>query len=272
MYARVRECCLTASGKAREYEHDPVSPNRMDAMEPGFSPSDIDTSRPHPARMYDFYLGGKDNYPVDREAARQVLRAAPEGRDIARANRAFLQRVVRFLVGEAGIRQIIDIGTGIPGAGNVHEVAGEIAPGTRVVYVDNDPIVHVHANALLTSKGSTRIVLADLREPDEILTHPKTRDIIDFSQPVALLLVAILHFIADDEDPAGLVAALRDALPPGSYLGLSHATNDFRTEPAGQVHASAARSIGVPPFRPPVLPNRPRFLVPSQTQSESARL
>ena len=201
-------------------------------MEPGFSPSEIDTSRPHPARMYDFYLGGKDNYPVDREAARQVLRAAPEGRDIARANRAFLQRVVRFLVGEAGIRQIIDIGTGIPGAGNVHEVAGEIAPGTRVVYVDNDPIVHVHANALLTSSGSTRIVLADLREPDKILTHPKTRDLIDFSQPVALLLVAILHFIADDEDPAGLVAALRDALPPGSYLGLSHATNDFRTETA----------------------------------------
>ena len=197
----------------------------------------------------------------------------------------------------------------------------EIAPGTRVVYVDNDPIVHVHANALLTSSGSTRIVLADLREPDKILTHPKTRDLIDFSQPVALLLVAILHFIADDEDPAGLVAALRDALPPGSYLGLSHATNDFRTEtaavaaavynkatspatlrshaqiaaffgdwalvdpglvqvplwrpdgpppgpgtcggcgstvaspvtrgsPAGQVRASAARSIGVPPFRP----------------------
>ncbi len=117
--------------------------------------------------MYNFYLGGKDNYPVDREAARQVLRAAPEGRDIARANRAFLQRVVRFLVGEAGIRQIIDIGTGIPGAGNVHEVAGEIAPRTRVVYVDNDPIVHVHANALLTSSGSTRIVLADLREPGQ---------------------------------------------------------------------------------------------------------
>ena len=202
----------------------------MDAMEPGFSPSEIDTSRPHPARMYDFYLGGKDNYPVDREAAQQVLRAAPEG--LARANRAFLQRVVRFLVGEAGIRQIIDIGTGIPGAGNVHEVAAEIAPGTRVVYADNDPIVHVHANALLTSSGSTRIVLADLREPGKILTHPKTRDLIDFSQPVALLLVAILHFIADDEDPAGLVAALRDALPPGSYLGLSHATNDFRTETA----------------------------------------
>ena len=107
-------------------------------MEPGFSPSDIDTSRPHPARMYNFYLGGKDNYPVDREAARQVLRAAPEAHDIARANRAFLQRVVRFLAAEAGIRQIIDIGTGIPDAGNVHDVAAQIAPGNRVVYVDND--------------------------------------------------------------------------------------------------------------------------------------
>ena len=264
-----------------------MSPSdRKGAMEPGFSPSDIDTGRPHPARMYNFYLGGKDNYPVDRAAARQVLRAAPEGRDIARANRAFLRRVVRFLVGEAGIRQIIDIGTGIPGAGNVHEIAGEIAPGTRVVYVDNDPIVHVHANALLTGSGSTRIVLADLREPDQILAHPKTRDLIDFSQPVALLLVAILHFIAEDENPASLVAALRNALPPGSYLGLSHATNDFRTETAEvaaavynkatsratlRSHAQIAAFFGdwdpvepglvqVPLWRPDGPPPRPRDL------------
>ncbi|MGA2830486.1 MAG: SAM-dependent methyltransferase [Streptosporangiaceae bacterium] len=273
-------------GKARHDEDDHVSPDRKGAMEPGFSPSDIDTSRPHPARMYDFYLGGKDNYPVDREAARQVLHAAPEGRDIARANRALLQRIVRFLVGEAGIRQIIDIGTGIPGAGNVHEVAGEIAPATRVVYVDNDPIVHVHANALLTGSGHTRIVLADLREPEQILAHPKTRDLIDFSQPVALLLVAILPFITEDEDPAALVAALRDALPPGSYLGLSHATNDFRTETAQvaaavydkatsratlRSHAQIAAFFGdwdlvppglvqVPLWRPDGPPPRPRDL------------
>src|ERR1035441_9397043 len=139
---------------------------------------------------------------------------------------------VRFLVGEAGIRQIIDIGTGIPTAGNVHQVAGQITPGTRVVYADNDPIVHVHANALLTGSGTTSIVLADLREPEAILGHPKTRTLIDFSQPVGLLLVAILHFITEAEKPARILATLRDALPEGSYLVLSHATADLRPEAA----------------------------------------
>ena len=201
-------------------------------MEPGFAASEIDTTTPHPARMYDALLGGKDNYLADQEAVRRMLKTAPEARDSARANRAFLQRAVRFLVGEAGIRQIIDIGTGIPAAGNVHQIAGEIALGTRVVYVDNDPIVHVHANALLTGSGSTSIVLADLREPEVILEHPKTRALIDFSQPVGLLLVAILHFITDAENPARIVAALRDGLPGGSYLVLSHATGDQRPDAA----------------------------------------
>jgi hypothetical protein len=206
-------------------------------MDHGFAASEIDTSRPHPARMYDAFLGGKDNYPADREAVRQVLRAAPEVRDSARANRAFLQRAVRFLAGEAGIRQFVDIGTGIPAAGNVHEVAGQVAPATRVVYVDNDPIVHTHANALLTGSGTTRIVLADLREPEAILGHPKVGELIDFGEPVALLLVAILHFITGDEHPARIVATLRDALPPGSYMALSHATGDFRAEAAQQAAA-----------------------------------
>lgn len=226
-----------------------VPTGEKDTMEPGFSPSEIDTSRPHPARLYDFYLGGKDNYPVDKEAARQVLRAAPEVREIARANRAFLQRAMRFLVGEAGIRQIIDIGTGIPTAGNVHQVAGEIAPETRVVYVDNDPIVHVHANALLTGSGSTTIVLADLREPEKILADPKVRDTIDFSQPVALLLVAILHFITEGENPSGIVGTLRDALPPGSYLALSHVTGDFRTEAATEAMAVYDRATSTVTLR-----------------------
>ena len=199
-----------------------------EAMEPGFAPSEIDTTTPHPARMYNALLGGKDNYPPDREAVRQVLKAAPEVRDSARANRAFLQRAVRFLVGEMGIRQVIDIGTGIPSAGNVHQVAGQIAPETRVAYVDNDPIVHVHANALLTGTGTTSIVLADLRDPGAILAHPKVGALIDFGQPVALLLVAITHFLTDAEDPARIIAVLRDALPEGSYLALSHATGDFR--------------------------------------------
>src|ERR1700722_17947714 len=175
-------------------------------MQPGFAASEIDTSKPHPARMYDAYLGGNDNYPVDREAVREVVRLYPEVRSIALANRAFLQRAVRFLAGEAGIRQFLDIGTGIPSAGNVHEVAGRAAPGARVVYVDNDPIVHVHANALLTGSGTTTIVLADLRDPHAILADPKLRSQIDFTRPVGLLLVAILHFIASSEDPAGILA------------------------------------------------------------------
>jgi hypothetical protein len=224
-------------------------------MEPGFAPSEIDTGRPHPARMYDYYLGGKDNYLVDRQAAGQVLAVAPEVADMARENRAFLGRAVRFLVGEAGIRQILDIGTGIPAAGNVHEIAQRAAAGTRVVYVDNDPIVHVHASALLTGTGATGIVLADLRDPAAILAHPQVREMIDFSQPVALLLIAILHFITDSEDPAGIVAAFRDALPAGSYLALSHGTADLHSKAA----ASAAAAVYDRASAPLVLRPRTRI-------------
>jgi hypothetical protein len=224
-------------------------------MVQGFAASEIDTSRPHPARMYNAYLGGKDNYPVDREAVRQVLRQWPEVRLIARANRAFLQRAVRFLAGEAGIRQFIDIGTGIPSAGNVHEIAGQAAPDARVVYVDNDPIVHVHANALLTGTGATTILLADLRNPQAMLAHPVLRASIDFSQPVALLLIAILHFITAAEDPAGIVASLRDALPDGSYLALSHATADFHP-PGTQDEAAIAYQHATAPL---VLRARPEI-------------
>lgn len=216
-------------------------------MEPGFTPSEIDTSRPHLARMYDYYLGGKDNYIVDREAAAAVLRAVPEIRDMARANRTFLQRVVRFLAEERGIRQFIDIGTGIPSAGNVHEVARQIRPDARVAYVDNDPIVHVHASALLTGHGDTSIVLADLRDPEGILAHPKVRELIDFTEPVAVLLLAILHFISDEEAPARIVAAFRDALAPGSYLAVSHGTADFHdravADAAAAVYAKATAPL-----------------------------
>jgi hypothetical protein len=153
---------------------------------------------------------------------------------------------VRFLAGQAGIRQFLDIGTGIPSAGNVHEVAGQVAPDSRVVYVDNDPIVHVHANALLTGGGSTSIVLADLRDPEAILAHPKVRGLIDFTQPVAVLLVAILHFIVDEEDPGGIVATLRDALPAGSYLALSHGTADFHPPGGADLAATAYRNATAP--------------------------
>ena len=217
-----------------------------DAMKPGFALSEIDTTKPHPARMYDAYLGGKDNYAADRAAVRQILRDFPEVRATARANRAFMQRAVRFLASEAGIRQFIDIGTGIPSAGNVHEVAGQVAPESRVVYVDNDAIVHVHANALLTGSGTTSIVLADLRQPEKILAHPKVGELIDFTQPVGLLLVAVLHFIAESEDPSGIVATLRDALPPGSYLALSHGTADFHPPGVAGIAAAAYETATAP--------------------------
>jgi hypothetical protein len=200
---------------------------------------EIDTGTPHPARMYDYFLGGKDNFPADRKAADMLLAVAPEARDLARQNRAFLQRAVRFLAGEAGIRQFIDIGTGIPTQGNVHEVAHALAPDARVVYVDNDPIVLTHSRALLAGHNTT-IVQGDLREPDAILDQPAVWQVIDFDQPVAILLVAILHFIKDEEGPDRIVARLRDAMAPGSYLVVSHGTGDFNPDAT----PTAARAYG----------------------------
>ncbi|MFE3881534.1 SAM-dependent methyltransferase [Streptomyces lydicus] len=191
----------------------------------GFPAEEIDTSRPHPARMYDYYLGGWDNYEVDRVAAERVIEVHPQVRLSARANRAFMRRTVRALVA-GGIRQIIDIGTGIPTSPNTHEVARETAPDTRVVYVDNDPIVATHAGARLTNTEHTGFVLGDVRDPKALLDHPTVRELIDFDRPVALLLIAVLHFIRDDEDPAGLIATLAEALPAGSHLVLSHATGE----------------------------------------------
>lgn len=194
--------------------------------ETGFSPEQIDTTKPHPARMYDYYLGGMDNYEVDREAADRVLGLAPSIRLTARGNRDFHHRAVRTVV-DRGIRQIIDIGTGIPTSPNTHEVAREAAADSRVAYVDNDPIVATYAGAKLTNSGNASFVLADLREPESILDHPATRELIDFDQPVALMAVAVLHFIRDEEDPAGILATLKDRLPDGSCLILSHITADF---------------------------------------------
>ncbi|GAB2833302.1 SAM-dependent methyltransferase [Actinocorallia aurea] len=205
------------------------------SVEPDRVPQDIDITRPHPARMYDYYLGGKDNFSADRAAADAALAAAPDMAVTARANRAFLGRAVRHVTAEAGIRQILDIGTGIPTAGNTHQVAHEVDPSIRVVYVDNDPMVLVHANALMAdgSRGTTSVVQADLRDPAAILALPQVRDAIDFDEPVALLLVAILHFIKDAEQPGEIVATLRDALPKGSHLVLSHCTLDFSDPETG---------------------------------------
>ncbi|MGW3412346.1 SAM-dependent methyltransferase [Streptomyces sp. NPDC000888] len=192
----------------------------------GFSAEGMDTSRPHPARIYDYLLGGKDNYEVDQQAADELAAAAPEVRIGVRANRAFLQRAVRYVVG-SGVRQILDVGAGLPTSPNVHETAQKAAPGVRVAYVDNDPIVKAHADALLGGSGANSIVLGDVRDPLAVVDHPDVRRVIDFDEPVALLLVAVLHFLTDAEKPAEVVATLRDALPAGSFLVLSHATGDF---------------------------------------------
>ncbi|WP_329139785.1 SAM-dependent methyltransferase [Streptomyces sp. NBC_00670] len=207
----------------------------------------IDTSKPHPARMYDYFLGGKDNYEVDQEAAEQFMKVAPEVRDGVRANRYFMHRAVRHVVAEGGVRQILDIGTGLPTPPNVHQIARSVAPGTRVAYVDNDPIVSAHSRALL-DQDDTSVVLADLRDPRGVLDHPEVRRVIDFDQPVALLLVAIVHFLSEAQDPDGILATLRDALPTGSYLVLSHATGDLHEdhrEDAAAVYRRATASMNL---------------------------
>jgi S-adenosyl methyltransferase len=197
--------------------------------EGGDLPPGIDFSRPHTARMYDYLLGGKDHFAIDRETMEVGLRSWPSARVYARENRMFLARAVEYLVREAGIRQFLDIGTGLPSANNVHEVAQRIAPDSRVVYVDNDPLVFVHAQALLTSgpAGHTAYVHADLRDPKKIFANPVVRETLDFNEPIALLLVAILHFIPDEDAPGALVSTLMSGLAPGSYLVSSHVTAEL---------------------------------------------
>jgi SAM-dependent methyltransferase len=189
-------------------------------------PPEIDTSRPHMARIYDYFLGGKNHFAADRKTAQELLRNLPSIRVTARENRAFLGRAVRYLVAEAGIRQFLDIGTGLPTTENVHEVAQAIAPASHIVYVDNDPLVLAHARALLTSHpdGRTAYINADLRDPETILADPVTREALDFGRPIALIVLATLHLIQNEDDPAGIIATLLAALPPGSYLVASHIT------------------------------------------------
>ncbi|MFH8766506.1 SAM-dependent methyltransferase [Streptomyces althioticus] len=190
----------------------------------------IDTSTPHPARVYDWFLGGKDNYPVDEELGRQIMGVDGTARHVARTNRWFMQRVTRWLAGPGGVRQFLDIGTGIPTEPNLHQIAQGIAPEARVVYTDNDPIVLKHAEALLhsTPEGATAYVQADVREPGRILKE--ARQTLDLTRPVALSLVALTHFLGEEDDPHTLVAGLVDALPSGSYLVLSQLTADFDPE------------------------------------------
>jgi hypothetical protein len=191
----------------------------------------IDPTKAHPARRYNYWLGGKDNFAADRASGDELQRLFPKVRLGALANRALLQRATRFLAAEAGIRQFLDIGTGLPTADNTHEVAQRHAPESRIVYVDNDPLVMVHARALLNSspEGRAAYLEADLNDPGRILADPVLRETLDLSQPVGLMLIAVLHFIHGHGSARPIVRQLLDALPPGSYLVATHATSDFGT-------------------------------------------
>ncbi|MFC1412720.1 SAM-dependent methyltransferase [Streptacidiphilus sp. N1-12] len=254
-------------------------------------PTDLRPDIPHPARIYDWLLGGKDNFPADREAGARIVAADPAMRVAARANRAFLQRAVRHAAAEQGVDQFLDIGTGIPAAGNTHQIAQGVNPQARVMYVDNDPIVLTHARALMAGPGhgETRVLQADLREPKRILGDPDVRALLDFDRPVALLLVAILHFIADEDDPFGIVAELMAALAPGSLLVLSHGTADFisaeverrvtsvyerspRNSATGRSHSTVSRFFDGLELLPPGLVTAPFWHPEEPTAPEDARL
>jgi len=209
--------------------------------------SRLDTSVAHTARVWNYWLGGKDNFPADREVGELILQFLPNMRTTARADRAFLGRAVGYLAGEAGIGQFLDVGTGLPTADNTHEVAQAVAPASRIVYVDNDPLVLVHARALLTStpQGATDYLDADLHDPDEILRQ--AAQTLDFAQPVALTLLGVLNFILDDDQAQAIVDRLLDAVVPGSYLAIAHASNEVNPQ-----EAEAARRFWNENAKPPI--------------------
>ncbi len=209
---------------------------------------DFDPSRPSIARVYDYWLGGKDNYAADRILGDQIVESLPTLQVGIRAQRALLGRVVRYLVAEAGIRQLIDIGSGLPTAENVHQIAQGIDPAVRVVYVDNDPVVLAHARALLASSQATAVIEGDLRQPSGILEHPVVRDHLDWQQPIGLLLCGILHHIRDDERPARLLETLYRALPSGSYVFIHHLLDSGDPAIAG-VQGALQEGLGRGQFR-----------------------
>ena len=212
----------------------------------------IDTSTPNVARIYDYLLGGKDNFAADREAARQLIAAIPDVAAIARDNRSFLGRAVRYLAGPAGIRQFLDLGGGLPTQANVHELAQGVAPGARVAYVDNDPVVASHGRALLASRDRVAMALADLRDPASVWQHPDVADLLDWTQPIAVLCTSTLHFVPDEDEPHKIIAGYRDHMAPGSYLAITHGT--MEEDPAGErdkaagVYRQASSQLHVRPL------------------------
>ena len=214
-------------------------------IDPGEQLPDIDTSVAHSARIYDYILGGKDNFEADRRAAEAATKANPNLATGMRENRALMRRMTAFLAGEAGIRQFLDIGTGLPTSPNMHEIAQSLRPDSRILYVDNDPIVLTHARALLTSnaEGTTAYIHADLRQPEKVLSDPRLMETLDLSEPVALMMFGVLHFIPDEDDAYGIVRRLVTALPSGSYLAIQHPTQDFYPEGVG--NDRSYRSAGI---------------------------
>lgn len=228
---------------------DDRTENSPATSRPAREPASFDTTVAHPARVYDYWLGGKDNFAADRAAAERVIAVRPTILRDIRANRAFLRRAMAYLAAEAGLRQFLDVGTGIPTSPNVHEVVQGIAPEARVVYVDNDPIVLAHARALLTStpEGATAYIDADLRDSAKILQEAART--LEFSRPVAVVLVGVLHLISDDQDPYGIAARLMAATPPGSYLVVSHPASDVNAEVVAEGARHYNQTVGTPQTR-----------------------
>jgi hypothetical protein len=226
----------------------PVVPELMDGVvvaQPSWVTDGIDLSQPSASRVYDYYLGGFHNFEADRELAQRAIADWPDLPLIMKANRAFLRRAVTYLV-NSGVRQFLDIGSGIPTVGNVHEVAQALDPQARVVYVDLDPVAVAHSRAILADDPNSRVLMGDLRRPKEILADPAVAELLDLGQPVAVLMVAVLHFVGDADRPAEAIATFRDALPPGSHLVISHATHELHPSDLTAGHRELYRQTATP--------------------------
>jgi SAM-dependent methyltransferase len=204
---------------------------------PSWIPVDVDVTQPSISRIWDWFLDGSHNFAVDREVAAKMLEVMPEGPRMAQASRAFMRRAVRACV-EAGIRQFLDIGSGIPTVGNVHEIAQSMNPECRVVYVDVDTVAVSHTRQILAGNERATVIRADLRDPDKILAAPEVRNMLDFTQPIALMLIAILHFVSDDDDPRGVIGRFADALVPGSHLVIAHGSRNTEGMPSDNLHTA----------------------------------